>query len=46
VFKFIVRVPPFKVSFPHFNVKKAKAVPLHATEALGGEEAQLLIILD
>jgi hypothetical protein len=25
---------------------KAKAVPLHATEVLGGEEVQLLLILD
>jgi hypothetical protein len=25
---------------------KAKAVPLHATKVLGGEEVQLLLILD
>jgi hypothetical protein len=27
-------------------VKKAKAVPLHAMKALGGEAIQLLLILD
>jgi hypothetical protein len=29
-----------------FIVKAGKAVPLHAMEALGGEEVQLLLILD
>jgi hypothetical protein len=28
------------------NLQLAKAVPLHATKALGGEEVQLLLILD
>jgi hypothetical protein len=27
-------------------MKKGKAIPLHATEALGGEEVYLLLILD
>jgi hypothetical protein len=28
-----------------YNKKKAKAVPLHATKALGGQEVELLPIL-
>jgi hypothetical protein len=30
----------------HHHLNKAKAVPLHAMKALGGEEVYLLLILD